>query len=375
MAREAEITLLIARAIPLIGSGFHLIPLGLGPQEKRPTVRWRYEQPPTVDAFKARIDEIGKPMYGIKLSGMVVLDLDERDDELLNRLEKRFGRAAVVVETTRGTHLYYAYAGGKLPRLKTDEGMPVDVKFGDGAFVVGPCSARSSGATYREVRGTLGVTKLTPFHDNEGAATRSIPNIAVGLKPKKQVNAGVKAASNGSLVPEGNRHSYLLSSALEKVRYCTSAEELLSALLRERDARCAEPSSVPDDEVKDIADWTFKRFRDGLLFGGSGGFFHVPRHFALSLRLEPEAASLLMLLLDQHGHMPGKAFGLCHKSMKAHGLTALSTRRFDHAIKVLLKVGAIAVAAKHQAGKSSRQYRLQPPSQSSLQLALSETAA
>jgi hypothetical protein len=71
-----------------------------------------------------------------------------------------------------------------------------------------------------------------------------------------------------------------------------------------------------------------------------------------------------MVLLDHHGHSPGKTFGICYNSMKAHRLTALSTRRFSHAVKVLLDVGAIAVAANHQAGRSSRQYRLLSPSSS-----------
>ena len=45
--------------------------------------------------------------YGIRLKGMLVLDIDVDDTKLIDEMRQRFGRTDFIVRTGRGFHLYY----------------------------------------------------------------------------------------------------------------------------------------------------------------------------------------------------------------------------------------------------------------------------
>ena len=74
-----------------------------------------------------------------------MVDCDEDSAELVAAMEERFGVSPVHVKTPRGLHLCYRFTG-KPPNLR-GEGLPVDVKTGPRAYVVGPMAARQKSRT------------------------------------------------------------------------------------------------------------------------------------------------------------------------------------------------------------------------------------
>ena len=73
---------------------------------------------------------------------------------------------------------------------------------------------------------------------------------------------------------------------------------------------------------------------------------------------DTEAIALLVLLLDMHGHTPGKRFALDFVAMRDSGLTKLSIPRLRKARRTLEAVGLLAVAGNHRAGSVHRTYVL-----------------
>lgn len=335
------------RVEELLGSGFPLVPLGKGDDGKQPSVsRWQLSRL-GASSVMGQMKKSGSTMYGVRLDGMVVLDLDQKDENLVRRLEARFGQATVHVETPRGFHLYYRVAGSPAPNLRKTDGMAVDVKSGAGHYVVGPKSIRPCGGLYTDKLGRLGITTLMPFIDAQfrGAAP----------PPDDLVRTG------HNRVDAGKRHHYLVGRAVAEVALCGSADELTRFLLGVRDAECAHPSEVPDAEVRDVADWAVRLYRSGELTAASGGHFRTPRYYARALQPNTTASGLYALLRDLHGHLRERKFALNHAAMVEAGLTNLSERAFAEAVKKLRNVGAIEIAEKHQARKRHRQYRLVGP--------------
>lgn len=333
-----------ARMKRLIQQGFILIPLGKGADGKEPLLRdWNVKRLGW-DAFHRIMTKAGSTMYGIRLDDMVVLDIDVHDDALVAQLEARFGPAGVSVRTPRGSHLYYRQGGVDIASLR-GEYSSVDVKGGPGHYMVGAGSVRPCGGQYVPSGGELEETPLTVLHDRQGSPTKS--------RPRSPIPRNV-----GALVAEGHRHNYLLQEAVKLVAACETASELVDNLLYVRDENCAVPMTLDEKEVQKLGAWAFRKNKAGQLFASTGGSFVVPRHFAKVLRGDADALALYVLVLEQHGHQTNKTFGLRYEPMKRDGLTGLSERAFDRAVKKLVEVGAISIAANHQVGKLHRQYRL-----------------
>ncbi len=334
------------RALELQRQGFSVIPLGGGPEGKQPSViRWKGVKF-TVKAIAQRMSETNCPMYGISLEGMVVLDIDSKDGTLISTIEERFGRASVLVETPRGAHLYYASDGSGLPNLRAQR-LPVDVKSGQGHYVVGPGSVRPCGGRYTEARGRLGKTPLSPILFVPQRTANPIGPKGRGPKVRR-----------GAKVKTGERHPYLLRRAVELVRASVCADELYNNLVFVRDEELESPDSVTGGEIRNIADWAWGLHATGKLFAFDGGSFRVPRHYLQRLGGNSEAIALYTILCDKHGHSPGKLFGLSFKGMNKNGLIDLSERAFHRAKAALLKVGAVKIASNHSAGRKNRQYTM-----------------
>ncbi len=133
---------------------FSLLPLGRA-DGKVPICRYRADERLRLGRILAPMRDAGSSTYGVRLAGLVVIDCDEDNPELVQQIEARFGPSPVHVQTPRGRHLYYGAGAGKPPNLR-GEGLPVDIKSGATSYVVGPHSIRPDGGVYSPIIGALG---------------------------------------------------------------------------------------------------------------------------------------------------------------------------------------------------------------------------
>jgi hypothetical protein len=164
----------------------------------------------------------------------------------------------------------------------------------------------------------------------------------------------------------------LVKEAIGMVEYVDSAEELAANLAAVRDGLCEDAGTLPDSELSEIAKWAWRCRLNNRVFGGSDSAFPVDRRALDALRAwdnETDAIALYVLLVDKHGHAPGKRFALDFDGMRDAGLTRLSVPRLRAARRTLEAVGLIAVAGNHRAGSVHRTYclaRLRPGSASNV---------
>ena len=280
----------------------------------------------------------GSQVYGIRLDALAVVDCDEDRPELVTAMEARFGPSPVHVTTPRGRHLYYrAYCGEKPPNLR-GEGLPVDIKTGARAYVVGPWSMRADGGTYRPAKGLLGKDALPPLHPAQ--------------RPRHEAREAI---------PVGHRHNMLVKEAVAMVEYVDSAEELAGNLEAVRDDLCHDTETMPDSEVNAIAAWAWQRRLDNRIFRGRDSAVSLHRLALDALRRwdnETDAIALYVLLSDMHGHSPGKRFALDFKAMREAGLTRLSIPRLRAARRTLEAVGLVKLVGKHRAGSKHQTFTL-----------------
>lgn len=324
----------------LKGAGFALLPLGGGEDGKAPlTSAWAGPAMPLARVL-APMHRTGSRAYGVRLDGLAVIDCDTADAALVADLEARFGLSPVHVKSPRGLHLYYR-ANGAAPNLR-GEGLPVDIKTGGRAYVVGPLSERRDGGFYAPVKGALGIDALPPLRAAKGLLVEPVT------------------------VPSGQRHVALVKEAIRMVEYVDSADELTANLCGLRDDLCGDPATMPDSELRAIAGWAWKRRLEGKIFQGRDSDVRVTRlalDALLPLANGPDALALLLTLIDKHGHAPGKRFVLSHDAMRQAGLTPLSRDRFLAARRTLEAAGLLRLAETHRAGSRAQSFvltRLRP---------------
>jgi len=323
-------------------AGFSLLPLGGAADGKKPTITgWAYKRPTLGQVF-GPMNRKAMPMFGIRLDGLAVLDCDINDPDLVADLEARFGASSVHVRTPRGQHLYYKL-DSKVPNLR-GEGLPVDVKAGRRAYVVGPLSKRPDGGIYAPMRGVLGVDALTPLHTSP--------------------SAGVASADAPASIAPGKRHNELIKHAIKDVAIVSSVPELVDRLKGIRDDLCEQPNTLPNSEIEAIAEWAWRCRLENRIYKGRRSGFSLHREPLELLRGQPaqeDALALYVRLVDQHGHIHGKPFPLCQKAMKSAGLTSLSRDRFLAARRTLERVGLLKQAGKPVAGARKQTFQLARP--------------
>jgi len=320
----------------LVRAGFPLLPLGGGADGKAPLLSvWAGPTLPLARVL-APLYRAGAQVYGIRLDTLAVVDCDHDSPELVAAMETRFGPSPVHVATPRGRHLYYRTAG-EVPNLRA-EGLPVDIKTGARAYVVGAGSVRPDGGIYMPVRGLLGMDTLPPL---------------------RAPSAARQAVSEA--MPVGHRHNLLVKEAVAMVEFVDSAEELEANLTAIRDDLCQGARTFPDSEVRAIADWAWKTRLGNRIYRGRDSGISLNRLALDALRRwenETDAIALFVLLTDMHGHAPGKRFALDFKAMRAAGLTRLSVPRLRAARRTLEAVGLLKLVGKHRAGKVHQTFAL-----------------
>ncbi len=321
----------------LVRAGFPLLPLGGGADGKAPLVGGWVGPKMTLARVLGPLYRSGVPFFGIRLDGLAVIDCDTDDPELVKALEARFGPSPVHVKTPRGRHLYYR-ATDKAPNLR-GEGLLVDIKTGASAYVAGPWSVRPDGGCYTPAKGVLGVDALPPLRAPVTPARKAL----------------------GQPIPVGHRHAALVREAMQMLELVDSAEELAANLAGVRDDLCEGPATMPDSELRGIAEWAWKARLENRIYRGRDSAFSVHRLALDALRRcdnDSDAIGLFILLTDMHGHATGKRFALDFKAMREAGLTRLSIPKLRAARRTLQAVGLLKLVGKHRAGSVHQTFAL-----------------
>jgi hypothetical protein len=325
----------------LVRAGFPLLPLGGGADGKAPLLRsWAGPVLPLARVL-APLYRAGSQVYGVRLDGLAVIDCDEDCGDLVAAMEARFGPSPVHVKTPRGRHLYYR-ANGTAPNLR-GEGLPVDIKTGPRAYAVGPLSQRPDGGLYLPAKGFLGKDALPPLRALRG--------------PQRAVAGNARAET----IPVGQRHAELVREAVQMVEFVDSAEELAANLEGVRDDLCADAATMPDSELRGIAKWAWECRLNNRIYRGRDSAFSLHRSALDALRgwqNDTDAIGLYVLLVDLHGHAPGKRFALDFKAMRSTGLTRLSIPRLRAARRTLQTVGLLSLVGNHKAGAKHQTFAL-----------------
>jgi len=323
----------------LYAANFVLIPLG-GPDGKKPLILgWKGRRIPLEACFR-RMANANSQSYGIRLDGLLVVDIDTDNQETRDYFASRFQQSDVVVRTGRGAHHYYQ-SEGFVPKAVRLDDVSLDFKAGSAQFVVGPGSVRPDGWHYLPVRGMLGTSALPTFRDR-------VPLVAV---------------NDGGKVQRGERNGALWRRAVEYAPFADNFDGLLADLVALRDIEFDDAASVPDAEIQKVADWAWKLRLEGKLWAGRNSEMGINR-LATDLLLPradgADALALYVLLISNHGHQPGKIFAVVPDGIIAAGLLGMSRRQIYRARNVLVEVGLLAIVRKGRV-KQPNEYRLQSP--------------
>nr|WP_256368462.1 MULTISPECIES: bifunctional DNA primase/polymerase [unclassified Ruegeria] len=314
-----------------------MLPLGGGSDAKAPLCSLQEQNRYPLKRVLGPMFGKGSACYGVRLPGLVVIDCDENSAGLVDEMEDRFGPSPVQVSTPRGIHLYYRDNGGQTPNLRA-QGFPVDLKRGSNSYVVGPHSTRPDGGVYKPVQGVLGADDLP----------------AISLQPSA-------AAIGTGAMAKGNRNRELSLTAIGMVEAVDTPDELFCNLVFVRDDKCEDPASLPDSELRKIADWAWNKRLEGKVYRDRDSEFPINRTALDRLSAFDnafEAIGLFVILQSNHGHIPGQTFPLDHAAMTKSGHTNLGRRRFSAAVQTLRSAGLLSIAKEYSAGNHPRSYQL-----------------
>ena len=199
-------------------------------------------------------------------SGVTVLDVDTRNEGVIEDAFDRHGPSPFIVRTGGGYHAYYRH-GGEKRHIRPYADQPIDIL--GGGLVVAPPSVSAKGR-YEIIRGSL---------DD----LASLPPIHVVLDFLRRVTAPI---------PEGRRDSTLFRQLLREARHCDDFESLLD-VARSVNMDCIPP--MTDAQTIKIAKsaWGFEI--SGNNWVGRKARASTDREEILALSYDPAAAMLLML--------------------------------------------------------------------------------
>ena len=323
--------------------GAWLMPTG-GDNGKRPLLGFSKNSRHPFELVMRRLEQANSQTYGIRLKGLVVLDIDVDDANLIEEMHRRFGRTDCIVKTGRGFHLYYS-TSEKVSLTLCGEGLNIDVKQGLNAFVIGPHSLRPDGVLYQFHRKPFSLCDVPP------------------IKQEKKPSFGT-VVSTSNKARSGTRHSFLMQKANEYIEYVDSKEELLQNLLYDRDTYCIDPSAVSMTEVEGIANWWWDLRLNNKIYSKHSSAFRISRQAFSQIRALPNghvALDLYLYLHDKHGHILGKTFQINVDALKASAGFAFGQKALHKAIKQLLELGYLTINKSYLVGKHGRIFQLSKP--------------
>lgn len=220
--------------------------------------------------------------------------------------------------------------------------MPVDIKYGINAYVIGPHSTRPDGVHYRFEGANLSLNKLSAL--NLARCSRSV--------------------GRATLINEGSRNSFLYKQAINYVRTVENENELYENLIHDRDEYCENPQSISDKEVSKIAKLAWLKRLDNKIFEGQHSVFKIDRHARTTINSHPkgrDAWELYMFLNDKHGHQTGKRFVINVKAIQQSYKFHFGERATYTAINTLLELGYLKLVKNYSVQKAGRLFQLSIP--------------
>ncbi|HET8635703.1 MAG TPA: bifunctional DNA primase/polymerase, partial [Acidobacteriaceae bacterium] len=234
----------------LFSSGYSLVPLG-GPDGKKPIVAFRDRKRFPLGLVIERMGAAASCTFGIRLKGLLVVDVDTDTPQARKYVKKRFGTSPFVVRTSRGYHMYFRHAGPKPPKVRLSN-IAIDFKSGDNEFVVGPQSQRPDGTVYTAENPLVAAASLPIFEDRHAV-------MANGPKPPIEKDGRIQ---------EGERHSALKRHARELISTAATLDQFTMDLLAFRDRKLDEPGNFADEQVSNLAHWFWEKREKGELWAG-----------------------------------------------------------------------------------------------------------
>ncbi|WP_287376847.1 primase C-terminal domain-containing protein [Mesorhizobium sp.] len=328
---------IIAEIGRLDRSGYSLLPLR-GRDGKAPSARFKDRGPLPLHVVVDRMVAEGSTTFGIRLAGMLVVDVDCDTPEAREFVRENFGESSVQVRTSRGRHHFYRFAGKKPQSIRLP-GISIDFKAGANEHVVSAGSIRRDGARYVPAVGRLeSVAALPDFIDRR-------PKLA-------QVPADKIAA--------GRRNDELFARALEYARTVENYDQLLADLLQMRTIQLEAPSDFSDSEVEKIAKSVWRYRLENNLWQGRSSAVKIRRDIMDRLLRRDhgcDAFTLYTVLQSNHGHIPGRQFPIVPDAMRSAGLIPLCRNHTIRARDILIDEGLLIDCG--QAGFSrAKRYQL-----------------
>jgi hypothetical protein len=320
--------------------GFVLIPLG-GSDGKKPLISGWNGRRLSLDVCLKRMATVNSMTYGVRLDGLLVIDLDTKNEATRKLFADRFSPSPLVVKTGRGEHHYYRH-DGLVPAAIREPDVAIDFKTGGSAFVVGPGSVRPDGKTYDIQSGDVAV-ELPTFRDRRPPAT------------PEPITTGK--------VSIGERNGALYRRSIEYAPCADSLDGLVADLAAMRDIEFDDAASVTDTEIIKVAGWAWGLRLEGRLWAGRNSTVRINRlvlDCLLPLPNGAEAYALYSVVMANHSHQPGKTFSIVPDAMISAGLLKIGRRQIYRARDLLLEFGLIVLVRRGRL-KEAHQYRLQSP--------------
>jgi len=324
-------------------NNFEVMPLA-GADGKKPRVS-KFKNRTIHHRETIRLLEAGEiSTYGIRLRGLTVIDIDERNWKHVAEVESLLGNSSFIVETGRGYHLYYRGEN----RFKNPFTFSVEIKSGWNSYVVGPYSQRPDGVVYEPLKGDFIYPPLTDC------------NVSLSLlrKPRHMERSLPPVNPNGK-VPVGHRHHHLCKQAWKLADECIDAEELAAKLRWYADRACADPKSITLEEINGIASWMWGKQCYGKRYSEEFSEVKISRlviERLIALSGGSDALALYVLLASKHRHL-GNNFAIDFHGMKNGQLTDLGRDRFKRARALLLELGLVKRAENYKVGSRPYTYR------------------
>lgn len=326
----------------LFSSGYSLVPLG-GPDGKKPIVAFRDRKRFPLSLVIERMGAAASCTFGIRLKGLLVVDVDTDTPQARQYVKKRFGTSPFVVRTSRGYHIYFRHTGPKPPRVRLSE-IAIDFKSGENEFVVGPQSQRPDGTVYMAEAALVAAESLPIFEDRQAV-------MANGPKPPVEKDGRIQ---------EGERHSALKRHAGELISTAATLEQFTRDLLAFRDRKLDGPGDFGDDQVSSLAHWFWEKREKGGLWAGLDSVVKIHRSVIheLASRGKGLALALYSVLVAEHGHVRGKTFAIVPDALRASCRLKGGRRQIYLAIDELVELDLLVCVSYPRGKRNWRNYRL-----------------
>ncbi len=286
----------------------------------------------------------GSRTFGLRLQGLLVVDVDIDTPQARDYVERRFGTSPARTRTGRGFHLYFRFAGEKPKQIRLP-GISIDFKSGENEFVVGPESERPDGVVYLPEGRLLPPESLPWFDDLDENASKPEP-----------------AKCNGRY-PQGVRHHMLKRRAHQLALTAESFADLFTNLCAFRDWEIEQPEDFSDARLETLALWFWNKREHGNLWAGKNSVVQIHRAVIddLSRRGEGLAMLLYTLLVAAHGHNPDALFAIVPDGLRASGRLKAGRRQIYAAIDLLMELGLLRCRMRPQGNRNHYLYELADP--------------